>query len=114
MLKTNKKIIFLDTNSDDKKEKISYIFINPIEEIIAFEEHELKKAFLKINELSQKYWLAGYIRYEAGYCFLPKSYDIKIKISKSKPLLWFGIYDEPELKTKYLFAINFQALLIFK
>jgi para-aminobenzoate synthetase / 4-amino-4-deoxychorismate lyase len=90
----NKNIIFLDTNSKNNKQNKSYIFLNPLEEIIAFNENEIFSAFSKINELAKKYWIVGYIRYEAGYFFtniekLQNSKNIK------KPLIWFGVYDSP-------------------
>jgi len=96
ILNNNKQIIFLDTNSSDKTASNSYIFINPVKTIIAFDETELEAAFAEITELSQKYWLAGYVRYEAGYCFLSKIFHNKsVDAVIRKPLIWFGVYDKP-------------------
>jgi para-aminobenzoate synthetase/4-amino-4-deoxychorismate lyase len=67
--------------------------MNPLKKIIVFDGSDLKEAFLEINELAKKYWIVGYIRYEAGYCFLPKIFGDKY--SSKKPLMWFGVYEKP-------------------
>lgn len=58
------------------------IFTNPINVICAFNREELEAAFVLIEELKQKYFLAGYIRYET---FSVREYHL--------PLLYFEVFE---------------------
>lgn len=63
------------------------LFENPLEIIKAFDGQELPECFQKIEKLREKYYLAGYVRYEAKDAFLGK--DIKSDL----PLLYFEVFD---------------------
>lgn len=58
------------------------IFTNPIDVISAFNREELEAAFSLIEKLKQKYYLTGYIRYEA---FSVREYHL--------PLLYFEVFE---------------------
>lgn len=58
------------------------IFTNPINVICAFNREELEAAFVLIEELKQKYFLTGYVRYEA---FSVREYHL--------PLLYFEVFE---------------------
>lgn len=62
-------------------------FENPVGIIAAFDTATFKKAFEKIERLKQKYYLVGYIRYEAKDIFLHKN------ISSNFPILYFEVYE---------------------
>lgn len=62
------------------------VFEEPIETIIAFDKNSLKTAFDKIEKYKNKYYLLGYIRYEAKSIFLGKNY-----ISE-EPLVYFEVF----------------------
>ncbi len=64
------------------------LFENPLEIIKAFDGQELPECFQKIEKLREKYYLAGYVRYEAKDAFLGK--DIKSDL----PLLYFEVFDK--------------------
>ena len=69
------------------------IFKNPIKIIKAFNNSEFKAAFNGIEKLRKKYFLLGYIRYEAKEIFLNN------QIQSPLPLLYFEVYETYE---KYL------------
>lgn len=63
------------------------IFQNPIKIIEAFDDKSFKEAFNLIENYRKKYYLLGYIRYEAKDIFLGK------KISSKLPLLYFEVFE---------------------
>ena len=58
------------------------IFTNPIKIIKAFNHNEIKEAFATIEELKNKFYLVGYIRYDI----------FKEQINNKFPLLYFEVY----------------------
>ncbi len=64
------------------------IFKNPIEIIEAFDNESFIEAFSRIENLRKKYFLLGYIKYEAKEIFLGN------RIKTREPLLYFEIYDK--------------------
>ena len=63
------------------------LFENSIEIIKAFDNSEFLTCFEKIEALREKYFLVGYIRYEAKDIFLGKS------VKSELPLLYFEVFD---------------------
>ncbi len=63
------------------------LFENPVEVIKAFDSQEFLICFKKIESLREKYFLVGYIRYEAKDIFLGKS------VKSELPLLYFEVFD---------------------
>lgn len=68
------------------------IFTNPIKVIQAFDEKSFKEALFELDELKKrrKYYILGYIRYEAKDVFLNK------KIKSKYPLLYFEVFEDFE------------------
>lgn len=66
-------------------------FENPIKIIQAFDNKSFLKAFEEIEEFKKqnKYYILGYIRYEAKEIFLGQ------KIQSELPLLYFEVFDNP-------------------
>ena len=64
------------------------LFKKPLRILKAFNNEEFLTAFREIEELSKKYYLAGYIRYEAKEVFLGK------KIASDYPLLYFEVFED--------------------
>lgn len=72
---------------DILKQNNSKIFRNPVEEVKAFSLDKVEKAFQRIDQLRREgFYLAGYVSYEAGFAFLPKSISFK---KTNMPLLHF-------------------------
>ena len=65
-------------------------FKNPVEIIKAFDSKGFKQALNKIEELSKKFYILGYIRYEAKNVFF---YD---NFSSLLPILYFEVYKDYE------------------
>ena len=63
-------------------------FKNPIEILQAFDNESFIGAFKKIEEFRKKYYLLGYIRYEAKEVFLGN------KIQSKFPLLYFEVFEK--------------------
>ncbi len=64
------------------------LFKKPLRILKAFNNEEFLTAFREIEELSKKYYLAGYIRYEAKEVFLGE------KITLEFPLLYFEVFED--------------------
>lgn len=66
------------------------VFKNPLKVITAFDNKSFISAFDTIENLKNKYYLVGYIRYEAKDIFLDK------EISSNYPLLYFEAFSDYE------------------
>ena len=66
------------------------IFKNPQKIISAFDSESFIFAFQEIEKLKNKYYLIGYVRYEAKDVFLGKN------IKSKYPLLYFEAYENFE------------------
>ena len=77
------KILFMIIYSDK-------LFNNPLKVIKAFNGQELYKCFDEIEQLRKKFYLMGYVRYEAKDVFLEKD------VNSELPLLYFEVFDEYE------------------
>ena len=81
------------------------LFTNSIKTIKAFSKDELKKAFCEIEELGKKYYLAGYLRYEAFS-----------KQNSDQPLLYFEVFENYEEflpKSEKSFILNTKPCVSF-
>ncbi len=86
--------IFLYTGLKDKINRKSYLFLNPIDEIICKKPEDIAKCFSKIeNFLKNGFYAAGFISYETGY-FLEKKLNKFIK-NYDFPFLNFLIFKRP-------------------
>lgn len=77
-------------------------FKNPEYTILSFDSASFKDALTTVEELSRKYYLLGYIRYEAKDVFLNQN------VTSSFPLLYFEAYKDYE---EYIPRENSQANL---
>lgn len=78
------------------------VFKNPIKVIKAFDSDSFVQAFKEIEALKTKYYLVGYVRYEAKDIFLGKY------ITSKMPLLYFEVFEnfekfEPKQNSKDVF-----------
>lgn len=62
-------------------------FTHPIKILKAFDKKSFVSAFEEIEKLRKKYYIAGYVRYEAKDIFLGK------QIQKDYPLLYFEVFE---------------------
>jgi len=61
--------MLFETSLFDDSNSRSYIFTDPIDTIKVNRFQDIERAFAKIEDLSKRYYLAGYFSYELGYCF---------------------------------------------
>ena len=66
------------------------VFKKPLKILQAFNETELYEAFEEMEALKSRYYLAGYIRYEAKEIFLGNEFKSEF------PLLYFEVFDSFE------------------
>ncbi|MBM3252239.1 MAG: aminodeoxychorismate synthase component I [Candidatus Omnitrophica bacterium] len=94
-LKKRKNFVILYDNRQDNQRSQNYLFIEPIEIISCSEGIKIKSCFARLQEfLSNGYYAAGFLSYEAGLFF--EDVLKKEPVKKNKfPLLWFGIYKKP-------------------
>lgn len=86
--------VFLETNRLDKHNKSSYLFKNPLEIILCNTPSRIKPSIDRIEYFIKKgYFAAGFLSYEAGFGL---EEALKSKNGSDFPLLWFGIFRDPE------------------
>ena len=86
------------------------LFKNPFKTIKAFNSDEFRQAFYEMEQLSKKYYLAGYIRYEAKDVFAGKN------IVNDFPLLYFEVFENyEEFNPEYpsLISLNTRRDLVY-
>ncbi len=72
------------------------MFTKPLKIISTKSYIEIPDIFNKINVLCNKYWLAGYVAYEAAYALEEKlSNTIRLPAESNSNLIWFGVFNEP-------------------
>ena len=81
----------------DDRNRQTIVFEEPSELLFARNCTEVFRAFKQLEKArTAGKWAAGFLAYEAGYCFEEKLCE-KIEISRETPLLCFGIFDEPRI-----------------
>lgn len=91
-----KTFIVLDSASTDIAGRFSYIFANPIKVISARKFEDVEGLFDAIDSYSGKYWLCGYLSYEASYVFEDKFSGFCTDLARGRlPLAWFGVFERP-------------------
>ena len=87
--------VFLETKRFTKDEHKSYLFIDPISVISCSDPSGLRRSLDKVEGyLNKGFYAAGFLSYESGFCFEDAFGPRK---GQDFPLLWFGIYEEPEV-----------------
>lgn len=79
------------SNSEGKK---THTFRHPLKVIVAHKVEDILPSFNLIQEaIEQGFYAAGYLSYESAPAFDPA---FKVHPQRKMPLLWFGIYTEPQ------------------
>ena len=93
-ISAHKNFVFLETNRRDKRNKISYLFKNPLKIISCDFPSQIRPSIEKIESFLKKgYFAAGFLSYEAGFGLEDA---LKGKKAQGVPLLWFGIFKDAE------------------
>ncbi|SES36333.1 aminodeoxychorismate synthase, subunit I [Tranquillimonas rosea] len=72
-------------------------FLRPVEIVRADTPDELFAALERLDDARRRgLWSAGYLSYEAGYCFEPRLAPL-LPADRAVPLLLFGLFEGPEM-----------------
>jgi para-aminobenzoate synthetase/4-amino-4-deoxychorismate lyase len=86
--------ILLETSRFDPSNQHSYLFLHPIETIVAHTPGELPQVFTRIESaLRQGFHVAGFFSYECGTHF-GRSVGNSVEVGEL-PLAWLGVYRSP-------------------
>ena len=90
------RFVFLETSRVTGEDDTSYLFMDPVGEIVALSPPDLPRVFRQIRRaLKDGFYLAGWIAYEFGYLLEPKLLPLLGKKAPGGPLLWFGVFKGP-------------------
>ncbi|MFP4472547.1 MAG: aminodeoxychorismate synthase component I [Candidatus Omnitrophota bacterium] len=87
--------VFLDTARPGADERQSFLFADPRRVIRADTLNEVDGALSEIDRAAKRYWLAGWISYEAGSAWIGAGKKPASKLER--PLIWMGVYDQPQV-----------------
>ncbi len=88
----DKEFFWFETGKCDKENYLSFYFHDPVKILTLTQPKKLQQFFNQIEELSQKYYLAGFFSYELGYLFE----DIfQYKKVQAFPYAVFHVYKKP-------------------
>ena len=85
--------VLLETARPDRSEFRSHVFCQPLSTIECNSLHDAEKCLQEVEHaVGQGLHAAGFMAYELGYAF---EQSLSAIPASSKPLMWFGIYEEP-------------------
>jgi para-aminobenzoate synthetase/4-amino-4-deoxychorismate lyase len=89
-------VVFLDTARPADEQCYSLLFTKPLRIYRCRTGAPVGRLLKRLSEESKKFWIAGYLAYEAGY-WLEEKFIARRgrKASFGSDLLWFGVYSEP-------------------
>lgn len=86
--------LFLENNRGTNISEAAYFYENPIEIISVINPEDIEQGLLKIQEaIDEKYHVAGWISYEAGFCF-EKTLKSLFAKKYNYPLIHMGVYEK--------------------
>ena len=87
--------LLLETSLPDRENWRSFLFLNPATVLKADALDEIPALFEKIAQgLDSGMYAAGYMSYECGYHFEPRT-ALRAPALSGLPLAWFGLYPRP-------------------
>ena len=90
-------------------EKRSLLFDHPISIISCYDQSSFNESFRKMESaLKSGAYLAGFLSYEAGYCFEERLREDK---ARGFPLIYMGVYDPPKISPARIRAPRFKNKL---
>ncbi len=107
--------VWLDASLDPRQESTgdrpvgsaSYLFHDPIDEIVAWDLDDVGAALLRLDSSVKKgLFVAGYVAYEAGLAFEKPSSDLSAPPDFEYPLVWFGVYTSRQTVSGPLFDVT--------
>jgi para-aminobenzoate synthetase/4-amino-4-deoxychorismate lyase len=91
-------VILLDSARPLPTQRHTLLFREPIEELTANTFAEIPELLGRLDRLSRKHWLCGYLSYEAGYALEPRFARLRRDPQPNAfPLGWFGVFGAPHV-----------------
>jgi hypothetical protein len=88
--------VFLETARATGEETASYLFRDPVGEILALGPDDVSRVHREIEDaLAAGHHLAGWWAYEWGYALEPKLRHLLARRRPEEPLVWLGVFREP-------------------
>ncbi len=82
--------VLLESNRLEDGNCFSYLFTDPVEILQIVEYESVPEFFEKVEKLSEKFYLAGFLTYELGNYFNTESRLARL----NAPLAWLGVFDD--------------------
>ncbi len=96
ILQEDSPVVFLESALPSSKERYSYLFTRPVRILKTDKYSDVPGILDEIDVLSKRYWVAGYISYEAAYglekALSPLSHPSRVYGSN---LVWLGVFERP-------------------
>ncbi len=99
--KNHNSFVLLDTASPTRENRFSYLFTSPVKIFTTKDPSEVIPITDQIQTLSKKFWVAGYLAYEAASGLERKIAQLYENHKNSTELLWFGLFREPHIFDHY-------------
>jgi len=92
-------VVLLDSATPDRENRFSYLFSSPRTVLAAHTIDDVGPLLDEIDRHARlrRYWIAGFIAYEAGYALEPRLLPLHSRRAPECPLLWFGVFDAPHI-----------------
>lgn len=92
LLNKETRFVLLETQRFDRKNYLSYLFLEPAATITCYNLNAAPGVFRRLEKFLKKgYWAAGFFSYELGYGF--ERFGAKRRYRF--PLIWLGIFNRP-------------------
>ncbi len=91
-----KHVVLLDSARPSSKDRYSYLFTEPVKILKTDNYAEVPHILDEMDVLSKRYWIAGFISYEAAYG-LEKVFSVFSHPSRERGsnLVWLGVFERP-------------------
>jgi len=88
--------VFFDCARPGSIDHYSYLFYKPVRILKTNKFSEVSQILEEVDLMSKKYWLAGYVAYEAAYGLEEKLNEIiPSGLRCNFNLVWFGVFERP-------------------
>jgi hypothetical protein len=90
-------VVLLDSGQAPTPGACSYLFFDPQDILCARTWDEIPDLLCALDRLAPQKWLAGYLCYEAAFCFEERFFRFMCPKAALPPLplAWFGVFDAP-------------------
>ncbi len=88
-------VLLLDSALPVTENRCSYLFLDPRQVLVAERHDQLAALWEQLDKLSKRFWIAGYLAYEAAYAMEPCLAPLQTDAQQGWPLAWFMVCEQP-------------------